>query len=295
MFGRIIKGVGGFYDVQLIPEKAVYQCKPKGIFRNQQKKPLIGDFVEIEQLDKIQQKGIICKIFPRKNELIRPAVANIEQAVIIFAVAQPAPNFQLLDRFLIRMEKEKITTVVCFHKADLLSKQLDQEFLSIYQKAGYDVICTSIRKDDGLEPLLEKLKNKTTVLAGPSGVGKSSILNTCIPFANRKTGEMSRKIKRGKHTTREVALFCLDANSYLIDTPGFTSFSLEEIEPWQLKQFFKEFAAYEGQCRFQGCTHRKEPDCAVKNAVETEKIARLRYKNYLYLYEELQQKREKGR
>lgn len=290
MQGKIVKGIAGFYYVH-VAESGIYECKAKGAFRNQKVKPLVGDNVRLEVLDEEQKKGNIEEILPRKNELIRPAVANIDQALVIFAAAKPKPNFNLLDRFLILMQYQKVPAVVCFNKQDMVDAEELQLLKNTYESAGYQVIFTSAAKEEGIQAVRDLLKGKTTTVAGPSGVGKSSLINLLSPEAEMETGDISRKIERGKHTTRHSELFALDENTFICDTPGFSSIYLPEMEKEELGIYFPEIAEYEPFCRFQGCAHIHEPGCGVKEALEEKKISPIRYENYKLLYEELKDKR----
>lgn len=290
MQGKIVKGIAGFYYVH-VAESGIYECKAKGAFRNQKVKPLVGDNVRLEVLDEEQKKGNIEEILPRKNELIRPAVANIDQALVIFAAAKPKPNFNLLDRFLILMQYQKVPAVVCFNKQDMVDAEELQLLKNTYESAGYQVIFTSAAKEEGIQAVRDLLKGKTTTVAGPSGVGKSSLINLLSPEAEMETGDISRKIERGKHTTRHSELFALDEDTFICDTPGFSSIYLPEMEKEELGIYFPEIAEYEPFCRFQGCAHIHEPGCGVKEALEEKKISPIRYDNYKLLYEELKDKR----
>jgi ribosome biogenesis GTPase / thiamine phosphate phosphatase len=285
--GKIVKGIAGFYYVHVPAENLIYECKAKGIFRNQKIKPLVGDDVEIDTNDQPEGKGTIITILPRKNELIRPAVANIDQAMVIFAAAEPDPNLNLLDRFLITMQKQKVNTIVCFNKRDIVTEKEISLLEETYCRCGYGVVCTSMLQKDGIDEVYQHLKGKTTVLAGPSGVGKSSLINLIQPEANMETGDVSEKIKRGKHTTRHSELFYVEEDTYIMDTPGFSSLYINELEKEELKDYFIEFREYEDQCRFIGCVHLNEPGCAVKDALKEKKISKIRYENYVLLYEEL--------
>ena len=290
MQGKIIKGIAGFYYIYA-EDHEIYECKAKGIFRKDNQKPLVGDNVEIEVLDIQEKEGSVTAILPRRNSLIRPAVANVDQAFVIFAMENPKPNFMLLDRFLIMMEKQDIPAVVCFNKKDLADSS-ELEFLyETYTGFGYQVILSSTFQGDGLDEIRQVLKGKTTVVAGPSGVGKSSITNALQENVKMETGEISKKLKRGKHTTRHSQVIPVGEDTYLMDTPGFSSLYLTDMEEQELKDYFPEFRKYEGQCRFQGCRHIHEPGCAVKEALENHKISSLRYEDYLGLYEELKEKR----
>ena len=290
MTGKIIKGIAGFYYVN-DGENRVYQCRAKGIFRNRKIKPLVGDNVEFSILDEEAGEGNIDEILPRKNALVRPAAANVDQALVLFALTQPSPNLNLLDRFLVMMAMEKIPVVICFNKADLGDGAMEEEYKKIYEGAGYEVHFISARTDLGMDQVRELLRGRTTVLAGPSGVGKSSLTNRIQPEASMETGGISRKIERGKHTTRHSELFFVEKDTYMMDTPGFSSMYTPEIEASELKEFFPEFAEFENECRFLGCVHIGERVCGVKEAVKEGKISLSRYENYRLIYEELKQKR----
>ena len=290
MQGKIIKGIAGFYYVNVV-ESGVYECKAKGVFRKEKIKPLVGDNVRIEILDEENKTGNIVEIFPRKNELIRPAVANIDQALVVFAVTKPTPHFNLLDRCLVMMERKEIPVVLCFNKKDIATSPEIAELEAIYEKCGYPIVFTSALEQENIEEIRRLLLKKTTAIAGPSGVGKSSLINLLQNQVQMETGTISRKIERGKHTTRHSELIAVDADSYIMDTPGFSSLYVNDFEKEELKYYFREFASYEGQCRFQGCDHVHEPGCAVKEALEEGKIHPIRYKNYLEMYTELKEKK----
>ncbi len=290
MTGKIVKGIAGFYYVS-VAGTGIYECRAKGIFRKEKKKPLVGDNVRIEILDEAEKTGNLVEILPRRNELIRPAVANIDQAMVIFAMEQPKPNITLLDRFLVMMEQQGIPVVLCFNKQDLADRQEAEQLEEIYRSCGYEVLTVSAKLEAGIEQIRRVLQGKTTAVAGPSGVGKSSITNLLQEEVCMDTGEISQKLKRGKHTTRHSQLIPLDDETFLMDTPGFSSLFVENMEKEEVRHFFPEFAPYEGQCRFQGCLHVSEPGCAVKEAVKGGKIAASRYENYVYFVEELKEKR----
>ena len=290
MIGKIMKGIAGFYYVG-VAESGVYECKAKGIFRKDKIKPLVGDDVEIAVLNEEEKLGNIVKILPRRSELIRPAVANIDQALVIFAAREPKPNLSLLDRFLVIMEKQDVPVIICFNKQDLCDEEEVGRLKEIYEACGYPVVLASAKQGEGIEEIKSRLRGKTTTVAGPSGVGKSSLTNLLQNEVQMETGEISKKLGRGRHTTRHSQIIQIEEDTWLYDTPGFTSFYVEEIEKEELRFYFREFSKYEGTCRFQGCTHTHEPGCMVKNALEEGKISKERYENYLELYGELKEKR----
>lgn len=290
MQGKIIKGIAGFYYVYTAA--GLIECKAKGIFRKEKLKPLVGDNVEIELVDESGLTGNVVEILPRKNALIRPAAANIDQALVIFAIVKPNPNYNLLDRFLITMERQNLPCVICFNKKDIADEAEKQELIDAYGSCGYQVLFVSGTMQQGIDEIRAYLEGKTTVVAGPSGVGKSTIINALYPEANMETGEISKKIERGKHTTRHAQLFALSDDTFIMDTPGFTSLSLGNMEKEELQSFYPEFAQYEKNCRFGGCAHLSEPVCGVKDALVQGKISRVRYENYAVLYEELKNKKK---
>lgn len=290
MTGKIVKGIAGFYYVH-VAESGIYECKAKGIFRKEGVKPLVGDNVRLTVLEEERKTGSIQEILPRQNELIRPAVANVDQALVIFAADRPKPNFNLLDRFLIQMQYQGVPVILCFNKRDLVEEEELQKLSSIYEGYGSAVCFVSAKEETGLWELRGFLQGKTTTVAGPSGAGKSSLINLLHPEASMETGSISEKIQRGKHTTRHSELFALDEESFLCDTPGFSSVYLPDLEKEELQVYMPEFSDYASLCRFQGCVHIHEPDCAVKEALEKGKISPVRYENYKLLYEELKNKR----
>ena len=290
MQGKIIKGIAGFYYIYA-EDGNVYECKAKGIFRKDNFKPLVGDNVEITVLNEEEKEGSVTSILPRRNSLIRPAVANVDQAFLLFAMENPKPNFLLLDRFLIMMEQQEIPAVICFNKKDVGDKDEMEKLYEIYTGCGYRLVLSSTYEGEGMDEIREILNGKTTVVAGPSGVGKSSITNCMQGEVQMETGEISKKLKRGKHTTRHSQVIPVEKNTFLVDTPGFSSLYLTDMKEEELRDYFPEFVMYEPQCRFQGCMHIHEPGCAVKEALSEGKISQQRYDNYLALYEELKEKR----
>lgn len=286
MQGKIVKGISGFYYIY-VAGTGIYECKAKGAFRKQKIKPLVGDNVEIAVIDEQEKKGNVENIFPRKNQLIRPAVANIDMALVIFAAAKPDPNFNLLDRFLCMMEYQNIPVTICFNKKDLVNQDEIEHLKSIYQPAGYNVLFTSTKSGEGIDDIKNLLKGKTATVAGPSGVGKSSIINMLQDGVVMETGVISTKIERGKHTTRHSEIIPVMKDSFIMDTPGFSSMDVPGFEKEELWTCYPEFREYEPYCRFQGCSHINEPDCGVKSALDEGKISQVRYENYKLLYEEL--------
>ena len=291
MQGKIIKGIAGFYYVYA-EDGNTYECRAKGIFRKDKRKPLVGDNVDITVLDEKELEGSVTGIHKRRNSLIRPAVANVDQALVIFAVNQPKPNFNLLDHFLVMMEYQKVKTVICFNKEDLSTREEMEELQQIYDGCDSQVLFVSAGQEKGMEAVREILRGKTTTVAGPSGVGKSTLINRLCPGASMETGEISRKIDRGKHTTRHSELFYVEEDTYLMDTPGFSSLMLPGMEKEDLQNYFPDFTPFEPFCRFQGCLHDKEPDCGIKEALAEGKISERRYQSYLEMLEELKDRRK---
>ena len=287
MKGLIVKGIGGFYYVKT--EKGLIEAKGRGIFKKDGITLCVGDEVEIEIIDEENAKGVIDKILPRKNVFIRPPIANVDVFIVVFAATSPAPNFPIIDKFLVNAEIHGIEPIICINKKDLVSVEEIENIKEIYQSA-YKVIAVSTLTGDGLEELYPLIKDKKVALAGPSGVGKSSILNQLHPSANMETGEVSKKTSRGKHTTRHVEIFEIEQGGMIFDTPGFTSFEMPDIEVSDLKEYYPEFEKLHGQCKYDNCYHLKEPECAVRKAVKAGNIHILRYKAYLANMEELKNK-----
>lgn len=296
MQGTIIKGIAGFYYVRV--EKEIFECKARGKFRKEGLVPLIGDEVCIEVDEDNQdnhyayKQGQIVDILPRQNKLIRPPVANVDQGLIVFAVTYPEIHLDLLDRFLIMVELEGIKPYIILNKIDGTKPETYEWIVEGYKKSGYDVLCVSAKQNIGLDEIRQVLKDKISFFAGPSGVGKSTLLNAIEPHLKLQTGDVSEKIKRGKHTTRHVELLPFSEGGYVLDTPGFTSLQFEEIPENDLKFYFPEFKRYEGQCKFSGCSHIHEPKCAVKEALERDELFKPRYDNYVTYYNQLKETRK---
>ena len=282
--GRIIKGIGGFYYIET--EKGLYECRARGIFRKNKITPLVGDFVKISVVDEDNKKGVVEEIQERKTELVRPPIANVNKALIVFAVKNPTPHLSLLDRFIVLAERENLEIVIILTKIDLDDDNTFEKIKNIYEPCGYKVIGVSNLENKNIE---EELKDNTVVFAGPSGVGKSSLLNQIDSNFQLKTGDVSDKIKRGKHTTRHAELFELKFGGMVADTPGFSSLTLDDIEDIDLKDYFIEFEDYD-DCKFGSrCIHQNEPNCAVKEAVENGEIPKERYESYIQLLNEIRQ------
>lgn len=280
MDGVIVKGIGGLYYVNVNGE--LYKCKARGKFRYNNLTPMIGDNVEIS----IEKDSVsIEKIYERKTELIRPAVANVTQAFVVFAFKHPDLNKDLLNKFLLLCEYNRLKAVVCFNKMDLVDEDKDS-IKDELESAGYEVLYLEAKNNKGLDKLKEKIKDNISVFCGPSGVGKSTILNSFIGKEVMQTGEISDKLKRGKHTTRHSELIEVE-EGFLVDTPGFSSLELDFISKEELQYCFKEFDEYRDDCKFNNCVHYKEPKCGVKNAVEQGRIHKSRYEFYIKTLEEI--------
>lgn len=281
--GVIVKGIGGFYYVDTID--GIFECRARGKFRIKNITPLIGDYVEIE-VDTGSLQGYIINILERKNQLIRPTVANVDMAVIVFAVKKPDINMTLMQKFLVYSEYKKLNVVVCINKIDLDSEDRYLDVVKMLESVPYKVIGTSAKANVGIEQLGEVLRDKVSVFAGPSGAGKSSLLNCIQPGLKLKTGELSKKIDRGTHTTRHAELIKLEKGGMVADTPGFTSLDISELELVKLESCFPEFEGYKN-CHFLNCIHDKEPLCGIKEAVLEGKISKIRYDFYISLLNEL--------
>ena len=329
MRGRIIRGIAGFYYVAPVPAEEdgtpqtaagreneagvqrgslseaargvlqevlrpaddLYECRAKGIFRKDGKKPLPGDYVEFDITSEEEKEGNVSRILPRSSALIRPAVANVDQALIIMAAVSPQPNLNLMDRFLVTMEQQGIACCICFNKKDLTDEKTCAILSDSYRASGYPVVFTSAVTGEGLPELQTLLEGRTTTVAGPSGVGKSSLINELQDGVSMQTGEISR-IERGRHTTRHSELIRIRPGTWIVDTPGFSSIELYDMEKEELGDFFPEFRKWEPQCRFTGCAHINEPDCGVKEALRRGEISESRYENYCQLYAELKDRRK---
>ena len=287
--GRIIRSLSGFYEVQT--QSGTVTCRGRGSLRRGHETPLTGDMVEIT-VEK--GKGMVERILPRKNRFIRPAVANIDTLVIFAANTNPVTEPFLIDRVAAIAGDREVSVILCVNKCDL---DPAVDLIRIYKKAGFQVIRASAETGEGVEELRQLIKGKLVAFTGNSGVGKSSMLNRLCPALGLATGEVSEKLGRGRHTTRHVELYTLDADTFVADTPGFSSFDTDQMEVLlkeNLQYAFPDFEEYLGGCQFHDCTHRKEPGCAVRQAVEEGKIEQTRYDSYLRLYEKASQIKEWG-
>jgi ribosome biogenesis GTPase / thiamine phosphate phosphatase len=287
--GQIRKALSGYYYVYDNGE--LIQCRGRGVFRNRGESPLVGDIVDYDKEE--QSEGYVMKIHARKNELVRPPIANIDQAFLVFSVKEPNFNTTLLDRFLVVLESFSVNPIIILTKMDLLSEDERvslQAYINDYEQIGYTVLTTYMDDPTLMERLTPLLENNSTVLAGQSGVGKSTLLNTLLPELNLKTDEISHSLGRGKHTTRHVELIEV-AGGLLADTPGFSSFDFDTIEKEQLTQCFPEFQRLSEDCKFRGCLHIKEPKCAVKAALEAGEVRTYRYEHYQQILQEIQDRK----
>jgi ribosome biogenesis GTPase len=291
--GIIYKALSGFYYVKTT--EGNLECKARGVFRIQKHTPLVGDYVEVELDQETALKGTIVKIKERSIEFKRPAVANVDQALIVFALKNPAPNMNLLDKLLVMCEHTGIEPILVFNKYDLDEKHFFDEMDQIYASSGYKLIKASTKVHGGTDSLKKVLKDKISVFCGPSGVGKSSILNTIQHGLKLKTGELSEKIQRGKHTTRHTELVALDFGGFVVDTPGFTSLAIDDIEMDEVKDCFPEFRKRAGACRFDDCLHMDEPGCEIIKALDAGEIHFSRYQSYKqFFYQKKEDRRNKS-
>ncbi len=283
--GRIVKSLGGFYYVADEQDKEnIIECRARGAFRQQNIKPCVGDWVSVELT--LQGKGYVVEIESRKNSLVRPPLANLDQLILVVSIADPAPNTFVLDKLIAIAEYQQIEPVIVVTKCDLADPT---EFMQIYRKAGFEVYETKSLEHEGIKEVLEIMKGKTSAFCGNSGAGKSTLLNAIDPRLSLDTGDISQKLGRGRHTTRHVELFELPNGGVVADTPGFSAVDLEKFQiilKDELADCFREMRSYEGKCRFRGCSHTKETGCAVLEAVKNGEISQSRHQSYLNLYEQ---------
>lgn len=283
--GIIIRGYSGFYYVW--DGSQMWECKLRGKYRIKAQTFLPGDKVIISVTDQQKNKAVIENVLSRKNELVRPTVSNVDQAIIVMALKDPDPDLWLLDRLLIVTKAKQVNPIICFNKADLVSKEYSFDTIKKYQSIGIPTLLVSTKNYLGIEELRSFLTRKISVFAGPSGVGKSSIMNMLEPGSNRKTGEISEKLARGKHTTRHVELIPLAAGGFIADTSGFSQISLPEMRREQLVDYYQDFVQHSHNCKFNSCLHRDEPQCGVKAAVDAGLINAERYERYIILLDDV--------
>lgn len=287
--GKIVKALSGFYYV--LSGNEIYQCRGRGVFRKNKITPLVGDEVEFQVEN--DTEGYILKVKERKNELVRPPIANVDQAILVFSVAEPEFSTALLDRFLVLIEYHHIRPIICLTKLDLADdeeKRKVEQYANDYRQTGYHVLLTSSETEEGIDKLLPYLEGEISVFAGQSGVGKSSLLNALRPDLTLKTNEISSHLGRGKHTTRHVELIHI-GNGLVADTPGFSSLEFTEIEAEDLNDCFPDIQKISENCKFRGCLHLSEPKCAVKASVEKGDIPSYRYEHYKEFLEEIKNRK----
>ncbi len=288
MTGRITKGIAGFYYVH--DGRHLYECKAKGIFRKNHEKPLVGDHVQFSVISEEEKTGHIEEILPRKNNLIRPEIANVDQIFLQFSAASPAPNYDMLNRYLVMVHDREIPVHLVINKSELVGEEERQKTEKAFAGTCYPIHFISVKENAGIDEIRAIMAGKVTALAGPSGVGKSSLMNLLLGDRVMETGDLSRKIERGKNTTRHSELFFLQEDTFLFDTPGFSSVEVDFIEKEDLQYTFDEFLPFIPECRYlTSCKHMKERecDCAVKRAVKDGRIARERYDSYVLMFEHL--------
>ena len=309
--GKITKAIAGFYYVNVVGS-GIYECKARGIFRKEMRKPLVGDDALIEVISGAEKTGNVVDLLPRKNELVRPPVANIDQVLLIFSMRTPDPNLILLDRFLIAAKRRGIPCLIGFNKVDIVGDSSGDgrggsgsdlcsrgvpgecmEILAAYHDSGVPLYFFSVRTGEGMDEMRRVLRGKMTALAGPSGVGKSSFTNAVQDNVHMEVGDISKKLSRGKNTTRHLELICVEDGTFLCDTPGFSALDTQSMPKEELEEYYAEFHPYIGKCFYQGCAHLSEPDCAVKQALHEGKISAERYEHYRYLYEELKEEEKR--
>ena len=289
MEGLIVKGIGGFYYVDTGNE--IIEAKGRGIFKKDGITLAVGDRVELEIIDETGRKGVINSIYPRKNQFIRPPIVNVDTFVVVFAASKPKPNLVLVDKFLVMAEMHGVEAVICINKSDLVSRDELDEYRNVYDGI-YPVIAVSARTGEGMDELKKAISGKTAAFAGPSGVGKSTITNVLVPHANMETGSISEKTKRGRHTTRHAEIFKAEGGGRIFDTPGFTSFEIMEADEDSLMHYYPDIEHFSGDCYYDNCRHLKEPQCAVREAVNEGNIHKRRYESYAANMEEIKNRRK---
>lgn len=290
--GIVISNISNLYNVEIENNK-IYSCNARGKFKNNEISPVAGDRVKIEIVDEEKKIGVIEEIEDRVNYVKRPKMANLSQIVLVVSMKLPKPDLELLDKQLAYAEYLNIKPVICLNKIDLVEKNASSDIANTYRKIGYDVILTNAKDGEGISKLKSKLQNQTTAFSGNSGVGKSTLINKLFDKDITDEGQISSKNKRGKNTTTQVNLYKINENSYIADTPGFSTFDIYEIESENLCHYFIEFIPYIQNCEFVGCSHVKEGKCGIKEALKEEKISKERYERYCKIYQDIKQKEER--
>ncbi len=287
--GLILKGVGGKYTIKT--KQGIFIAELRGSIKYSNDRPIVGDFVEMEIIDEKNSKGMIKTILPRKTKLHRPLVSNVSQAIIVFSIKNPDPHLNLIDRLLVFVAHSGLKAIICFNKSDIDDINKVEEYKELYENAGYTVIITSAVENLGKEELKKVLDNEISVFAGPSGVGKSSLLNMIQPNLQLRVGEISKKIKRGKHTTRHTELISLKTGGWVVDTPGFANLDISFIDKLEVGDYFPEIKEASYLCKFNNCMHINEPKCEVLKRIEDKRISKSRYKSYLLILDEIEKNR----
>lgn len=292
MKGTIVKAISSFYYVEI--ENKIYECRTTGSFKHKNIELAVGDKVEISVTDEANSKGMVIKAFNRRNFMNRPPIANITQAILVFSIKSPDPNLSLIDRFIVTAYSERVDVVICLNKVDLNTDNILEKITENYSKTGHPVIPVCAESGYNIDAVKKYLKGNTTIVAGPSGAGKSTLINKLVENVQLKTGEVSAKIGRGKHTTRYIELLKIDEDSFIADSPGFSSINLDKVEERDLKEYFLEFHEYDTDCKFGNkCFHENEPGCMVKDAVEKTLIPAKRYESYLQLLKEIREQNKR--
>lgn len=294
MTGRIIKALSGFYYVYDEESGTVYACRARGVFRKKDLHPLVGDRVTYEVTHEKDREGQILSVFPRKSQLSRPPVANCDMALLVFSVHTPDVNPDLIDRYLVLLEYSGLTPVLVFQKSDLNSDEDFEKIRSIYEGTRYRIIFASALEKKGITEVKEAIQGHVSTVAGPSGAGKSTLLNALLGRDELETSHVSAHTGRGRQTTRHTELVRIADETYVCDTPGFSTVNLPDIREEDLREYFPEFEGYNGSCRFRGCVHVNEPSCAVRDAVDAGKISSSRYQDYVRMYNELKEKNRRS-
>lgn len=290
--GIVISNISNLYNVEIENNK-IYSCNARGKFKNNEISPVAGDRVKIEIVDEEKKIGVIEEIEERKNYVKRPKMANLSQIVLVVSMKLPKPDLELLDKQLAYAEYLSIKPVICLNKIDLVDENISLDIANTYKKIGYEVILTNAKNGEGMSKLKDKLQNQITAFSGNSGVGKSTLINKLFDKDITDEGQISSKNKRGKNTTTQVHLYKINENSYIADTPGFSTFDIYEIESENLCHFFIDFIPFIQNCEFVGCSHVKEEKCGIKEALKEEKISKERYERYCKIYQDMKQKEER--